>query len=173
MKPFFSSKDSYNANIKLTDKDEIIQHDEKVAETLNSFLENAVPSLKLNENSFVINNEHKNIQVPIEKIIVKYQFHPSISIIKNKIENTNTFHFKHVMLSDIKNKIKGLNPNKATIHNNIPPKILQQSAEVTANTLQLLFNNTISDSEFPKNLKLAVTPVFKKKRDLLVFCLRF
>ena len=62
----------YNANIKLTNKDEIIQNDEKVTETLNSFFENAVSSLKLNENSFVINNEHKNIQEPIEKIIVKY-----------------------------------------------------------------------------------------------------
>ena len=44
------------------------------------------------------------------------------------------------MLSDIKNKIKGLN-NKATTNNIIPPKILRESAEVTANTLQLLFNN--------------------------------
>ena len=68
------------------------------------------------------------------------------------------------MLSDIKNEIKGLNPNKATTHNNIPPKILRQSAEVTANTLQLLFNNAISNSEFRENLKLAdVAPVFKKK----------
>ena len=72
VKPLFSSKGSYNANIKLTDKDEIIQNDKNVAETLNSFFENAVSSLKLNENSFVINNEHKNIQEPIEKIIVKY-----------------------------------------------------------------------------------------------------
>ena len=39
------------------------------------------------------------------------------------------------MLSDIKNKIKGLNPNKPTTHNNIPPKILRKSAEVIANTL--------------------------------------
>ena len=62
----------YNANIKLTDKNEIIQNYEKVTETLNSFFENAVSSLKLNENSFVINNEHKNIQEPIEKIIVKF-----------------------------------------------------------------------------------------------------
>ena len=123
VKPLFSSKGSYNANIKLTDKDEIIQNDENVAETLNSFFENAVSSLKLNENSFVINNKHKNIQDPIEKIIAKYQFHPSILIIKNKIANTNTFRFKHVMLSDIKNEIKGLNPNKATTYNNIPPKI--------------------------------------------------
>ena len=175
-------KGSYNANIKLADKDEIIQNDEKVAETLNSFLGKTVSSVKLNENSLVINNEHKNIHDTIEKIIVKYQFYPSILIIKNKIENTNTFRFKHVMLSDIKNEIKGLNPNKATTHNNIPPKILRQSAEVTANTLQLLFNNAISNSEFPENLKLAdVTPVFTKQdpldkwnyRSVSVFCLRF
>ena len=135
MKPLFSSKGSYNANIKLIDKEEITQIEENVAETLNSFFENAVSSLKLNENSFVINNEHKNIQYPIEKITVKYQFYPNILIIKNKIENTNTFRFKHVMLSDIKNKIKGLNSNKATTHNNISPKILRESVEVTANTL--------------------------------------
>ena len=68
------------------------------------------------------------------------------------------------MLSDIKNEVKGLNPNKVTTHNNIPPKILAQTAEVTANTLQFLFNNAISNSKFSENLKLVdVTPVFKKK----------
>ena len=106
MKPLFSSKRSYNANMKLTDEDEIIQNDEKVAEALNSFFENAASSLKLNENSIVINNEHKNIQNPIEKTVVKYQFHPSVLNIKNKIENTNTFRFKHIMLSNMKNEIK-------------------------------------------------------------------
>ena len=120
----------------VTDTDEIIQNDKKVAETLNSFFENAVSSLKLNENSFVINDKLKGIQDPIKKIIVKYQFHPTILIIKNKIKNTNTFGFKHVMLSDIKNKIKGLNPNKGTTYSNIPTKIIRQNAEVTANTLQ-------------------------------------
>ena len=71
------------------------------------------------------------------------------------------------MLSDIKNEIKGLNPNKATTHNNIPPKILRQSAEVTANTMQLLFNNAISNSEFLEDLELGdVTPIFKKNDPL-------
>ena len=52
-------------------------------------------------------------------------------------------------------------------HNNIPPKILRQSAEVTSNTLQLLFNKAISNTEFPEIVKLAdVTPVFKKKDPL-------
>ena len=67
MKPIFSYKGSYNADVKLTDKDEILQNDEKVAEPVNSFFENAVSSLKLNENSFVINDKHKNIQDTIEK----------------------------------------------------------------------------------------------------------
>ena len=71
------------------------------------------------------------------------------------------------MLSDIKNEIKGFDSNKATTHNNIPPKILPQSAEVTANTMQLLFNNAISNSEFPEDLELAdVTPIFKKNNPL-------
>ena len=162
VKPLFSGKGCYNVYIKLTDKDEVIQNDKRVAETLNSFFENAVSSLKLNEKSFVIDKKHKNIQDPIEKIIIKYQLHSSILIIKNKIKYTNNFRFKHVMLSDIKNEIKGLNSNKEATHNNMPPKILRQSAEVTTNTLQLIFNSAISNSEFPEKLKLAdVTPVFK------------
>ena len=36
------------------------------------------------------------------------------------------------MLSNIKNEIKGLNANKIAPQNNIPPKILYQSVEVTA-----------------------------------------
>ena len=31
--PLFSNKDTYNSNMKLTERDEIIQNDEKVAET--------------------------------------------------------------------------------------------------------------------------------------------
>ena len=73
MKPLFTNKSTHNANITLTKKDEIVQSNKKVAETLNGFSQNAVSSLTLNENSFVINDKHKNIQDPIGKIIVKYQ----------------------------------------------------------------------------------------------------
>ena len=154
MKLLFSSKVSYNANIKLIDKDEIIQSDQKVAETLDRFFKNSVFSSKLNANTFIINKKRKNIQNSIGKVILKYQFHPSILVIKEKIKNTNNFRFKHVMLPDINNESKGLNPNKATTRNNIPPKILRQSAGVTANTLHLLFKNTISNSEFPENVRM-------------------
>ena len=73
MKPLFTHKSTHNANIALTKKDEIVQSNKKVAETLNGFSENAVSSLTLNENSLAINGKHKNIQDPIEKIFEKYQ----------------------------------------------------------------------------------------------------
>ena len=85
-----------------------------------------------------VNNKRTNIWDPIEKIIVKYQFRSSILIIKNKIKNTNIFRFKHVMISHIKNEIKGLNPNKATKHNNIPPKILSHLVVQVLKSLQTL-----------------------------------
>ena len=69
VKPLFSSKGSYNANIKLIDKEEITQIEENVAETLNSFFENAVSSLKLNEISFVINNKHKKFRIQLKRLL--------------------------------------------------------------------------------------------------------
>ena len=66
-------------------------------------------------------------------------------------------------LSDTEFEIRLLNPKKATTHNNIPPKILKSSFEVTINVLHRLFNEAITKGVFPDNLKLAdVTPVFKK-----------
>ena len=68
VKSIFPNKGTYNANIKLTEKDEIVQNDKNIVETLNGFLENAVFCLKLNENSLVIKDEHKHIQNPIKKL---------------------------------------------------------------------------------------------------------
>ena len=62
-------------------------------------------------------------------------FTPSVLTIKNKIRSTDTFRFELVTLSDIQNEIKSLNPSKATVRNNIPPKILRQSEEATTDSL--------------------------------------
>ena len=134
---------------------------------INDFLKNLASTLNINENSFVVNNKNKNIHHFKEIIIVKHNCQPSILIIKNKIRSTDIFRFVPFTLSPLKNEIKRLNPNKATTQSNIPPKILCPSVQATANTIQILFNNTLLNSEFPDNLKLAdVTPVFKKKDPL-------
>ena len=59
VKPFFSGKGNYGAIIKLVEG--VLQNDSKIAEKLNQFFKNAVSTLGITENSFVINEEYKNI----------------------------------------------------------------------------------------------------------------
>ena len=89
---------------------------------------------------------------------MKFESHPSISLIKSKITNRNKF--EPVSFSDIELEIRLLNPKKATTHKNIPSKILKSSSEATVNILRRLFNETITKGIFPDEFKLA--NVFKK-----------
>ena len=163
IKPFFSDKGNYGANIKLVEEEEVLQNDSEIAEKLNEFFKNAVSTLGITENSFAINEEYKTISDTVQRVMVKFESHPSVSLIKNKITNGNNFKFEPVSLSDIELEIRLLNPKKATTHKNIPPKILKSSSEATVNVLHRLFNETTTKAVFPDNLKLAdVTPVFKK-----------
>ena len=169
IKPFFSDKTNLRSQIKLTENDELIQNDDKVAETLNTFFKNAVSTLDINENSYIVNNESSTILDPVEKAIKKYEIHPSILLIKNKIGNEKSFKFEAISVSDIEKEIKTLNPEKATPSGNIRSKILKLSSDTTATTLQELFNELLSNCEFPDTLKLAdIVPVFKKKKTLWI-----
>ena len=167
IKPFFCNKGSYRGNIKLVEGDKVLQDDSEVAEELNNFFKEAVSTLDVNENSYIINLDTINTSDPIEKAISKYKFHPSILLIKDKIVNQEKFSFKPISKLDIQNEVQLINPKKATTSDSIPPKILKLSAEVSADTLQSLFNDMLKTENFPENLKLAnITPVFKKKNPL-------
>ena len=140
-----------------------MQNDSEIAEQLNEFFKNAVSTLGITENSFIINKEYENISDPVQRAIVKFESHPSISLIKNKITNGNNFKFEPVSLSGIELEIRLLNPQNTTKHENIFPKILKPSSEAAVNVLHRLFNEAITEGVFPDNFKLAdVTRVFKK-----------
>ena len=162
---FLSDKGNLRSQIKLIENDELIQNDDKVAETLNTFFKNAVSTLDINENSYIVNNESSTILDPVERAIKKYEIHPSILLIKSKIGNEKSFKFEAISVSDIEKEIKTINPRKATPSGNIPPKILKLSSDTTATTLQELFNESSSNCEFRDKLKLAV---FKKKNSLWI-----
>ena len=70
------------------------------------------------------NNDSSTILDLVEKAIKKYEIHPSILLIKNKIGNEKSFKFEAVSVSDIEKEIKTINPKKATPSGNIPPKYL-------------------------------------------------
>ena len=84
-------------------------------------------------------------------------------LIQSKVANDSTFSFNEASLSDIEKELRPLSPNKTYAFKNIPPKILKESRECCSDILQKLFNNTLSNKEFPDELKLAdVTPTYKK-----------
>ena len=85
VQPFFSDKGKYGANTKLV-KEEVLQNDSKFAEKLNELFKNAVSTLGITENAFIINEEYKNISDPVQRAIVRLEPHPSISPLKNKLQ---------------------------------------------------------------------------------------
>ena len=103
---FFSDKGNLRSQIKLIENDELIQNDDKVAETLNTFFKNAVSTLDINENSYIVNNESSTILDPVERDIKNYEIHPSMLLIKNKIRNQKSFKFEAISVSDIGKEIK-------------------------------------------------------------------
>ena len=65
----------------LVEGDKSLQDDSEVEVELNSFFKEAVSTLDVNENSYIINPDSINISDPIEKALSKYAFHPSILLI--------------------------------------------------------------------------------------------
>ena len=55
VKLFFSNNSSHRGNIKLVEGDKLLQDDSKVAEELNSFFKEAISTLDVDENSYIIN----------------------------------------------------------------------------------------------------------------------
>ena len=68
-----------------------MQSDSEINEKLYEFLINNVSNLDITGNSFIIYEEYTNISEPVQRAIVKFKSHPSISLIKNEITNGNNF----------------------------------------------------------------------------------
>ena len=165
--PFFSNKGNYESQIKLVEKDEVLQDNDLIATVLNKFFKNAVSTLNIKENRFITNRSSDSITDPVDKAIDKYKFHPSTLLIQKHLKNHDVFSFKTVEIGNIEKEIYNINPKKATTSNSSPPKIFKKSSKVSASVLQKLFNDSIEKSDFPQNLKLAdITPVYKKNDPL-------
>ena len=94
-----------------------------------------------------------------------YEIHPSILLIKNKIGNEKSFKFEAISVSDIEKEIKTIDHKKQ----HLPEIFFLKYLDTTATTLQELFNESLSNCEFPDKLKLAdITSAFKKKKSLYI-----
>ena len=161
MKPFFSDKGLGKNTITLVEGNDIIAEDVEVANTLNSFFENAVKTLNISIPSEYITDTSNEID-PIDNIILKFSNHPSVININNNIKKS-TFSFSEILVKDIEAEINALDSKKACKSNSIPVKLLKEYSSICNEPLKNLINRGIRTSTFDQNLKYAdLTPVHKK-----------
>ena len=137
VKPFFSNKGNYGSQIKLVEKDEVLQDNDLITKELNKFFKNAVPTLNIKENSFITNRSSDGITDPVDKAIDKYKFRPSVLLKQKHLKNHDIFSFKTVEIGDIEKEINNINPKKATTSNSILPKILKFQPVFCINSLTI------------------------------------
>ena len=154
IKPLLSEKGTMFVHINLVDNENIISEDRDVAETLNNFFENAVKSLDIKENWYVLSNTGESTD-PVDIAINKFEHHPSILAIKGNVSFENTFIFSSVTVEEILSEITSLDSKKAGTFKNIPTKHLKESSGICSEYLLNVWNNEIVQNHcFPDNLKI-------------------
>ena len=161
VKPILSDKGINNRKIILKSNENIITEDEEVANSMNLFFENAVSSLNIKENSLLL-SQCKHLENPIEKIIKKYEVHPSILTIKENVNVINSFEFSKISSEQVLSEINKIDAKKVGTYLNIPAKILKKASNVIVNYLTAIWNDQIvGQNTFQDELKLAeITPIF-------------
>ena len=159
VKPFFSNKSTGNTGYTLIENNEIINDEEKIAQVFGNFYRDIIPNLNLPIPPY----QETNSQDYVEKCIIKYRDHPSITEIKNKGFN-KAFNFKHSTKEEVEKIIKKLVTNKSQPSSDIPVKIIKRYSSTFADFIFKNINSSIDLSYFPDVLKIAdITPVYKQK----------
>ena len=91
IRPFFSDKNNHGTNIKLVD--EILNNDEKTAEELDNFFQNAISNFIYTRNLIycIESKYYHNLSDPVQGAITKYKHHPNLLLIQSKISNRYKF----------------------------------------------------------------------------------
>ena len=163
MKPIFTEKTDLKPKITLVKDNEIIEKDEDLAETFNTFFKEAVNKLDIKENSYITNLGLSNFEDPVDIAIEKFKDHPSILKIKRMVSNSSDFTFSETSLIVVEDLMRKLDPKKATTFKNIPPKVLKSNEDICCPILLKFINDCFKNNQFPNELKIAdVTPILKK-----------
>ena len=160
LKPFLSDKGLKSNNICLIEDGEIISNDAEVAETLNLFFQNSVSSLLIDEPSECL-NDTVTMDDPIDSILIRFQNHPSIVMIK-EIMDLSRFSFNTISLAEVVKEVNTLNINKSNPQNSISALHVKQHVDICGEILLEIINKSIINSDFEESMKLAdITPVNK------------
>ena len=164
IKPLFTGKSKSKSKITLIKGEEIISDEQKVAETLNNYFIDAVQNLDIKKFYGIeedTNDSDLSPEKKIDQIIKRYEFHPSILMIKSKVNISQKFKFEDTDKDEMYDKIKSLDPKKGS-PGDIPTDILIGSNDIVCGYLSEIYNQDKKKHQFPSILKTAnVAPHFK------------
>ena len=162
VKPFFSEKSSQKQKLILIENNEILNDDQKVAETLNIFFADVVKRLGMENEFCPLPIEDDNTD--ISTIIKDYSNHPSILQIKDSFKILpNSFKLGEISDADILNAINKVDVSKNGGIYDIPTKLLKMNSDISSEQVCAAYNNSLTCQNFPSILKMAdITPVHKK-----------
>ena len=158
VKPIFSKTKTKSDNIPLKHNDEIITDCRRVCEIFNEFF---------SQIGLDIGNPENNNK-PVEDIIADYANHPSVTMIKTKINPTpKNANLCNITEQDVHKIISKLSSKKASGYDEIPVKFIKSVSTSLINPLTKLANKCIQENVFPDKMKMAnITPLYKKKDKL-------
>ena len=164
IKPLFSGKSKSKSKITLIKGEEIISDEQKVAEILNDYFIDAVQNLDIKKFYGIEDDKNDGNLSPeekIDRILKRYEFHPSIVMIKSKVNITQKFKFENIDKDQMYEKIKSLDPKKGSSED-IPTDILIGSNDIVCGYISDIYNQDKEQNQFPLFLKRAnVAPHFK------------
>ena len=146
-KPFFSDKGANKNDITLIDGNTNFQEDSEVARIFSDFFSDAVKDLNISVPKEHIYEGSCVLCDPIDRIISKYQYHPSIKLINDSVVK-GKFSFTLVSQSDIEKEIVALDGKKASMASSILTKFLKENINVCSQPLTMIISNSILNSSF-------------------------
>ena len=107
-------------------KKNLVTSDEAIAKTFKEYIDEIVSKLNIIQNECHI-QKTGNIEYPVKKASVKYQYHPSVTNIKDimKSKNISSFSFQPISIDKVKDIIKTINTKKVFPDGGIPVKLIK------------------------------------------------
>ena len=163
VKPLFSDKISHKDIISLTEDGKTITEDLPIAEIFNNYFSRVI--LSLCDRNVPAKPGIACSQNTDSTAINKFRSHPSILSINKSMERIGrpSFAFEFVSLEETIKEVNKLSVKKASQRLNMLIKIIKENKDLISYFVYNNFNNALSSSQYPNNLKYAdVTHVFKK-----------
>ena len=163
VKPLFSDKITVTKIIILIENGEVLNSDTDIVDTFNVYFSNVVQNLNTPRENSTLNTD-LSIN-PVLALVEKYKHYQGIISIDKKVRERGQpkFNFHFATLEETLKEVAVLSDKKASQASDIPVKIIKENRDLIAYFILHSFNNALSSSEYPANLKHAdIKPIFTK-----------